>query len=201
MMAVAPALFGVAMPPTVLEQGAVAPALALQMAATAGLLEVQVTAAMGVAVPAGVYDALVMFTVAPVAVVPMAMKLTLALAPVVSDVCEPGSTASETRGSEEPEPVAVTVMVAVAVTTLLSGLEAIAVRTAVPALFPVTNPPQPVAGVAQLDPPAVMLATDLLLEAHVTVLELVRFCVPGVEAVDEKAPIAMSWLDCPCRTD
>ena len=86
-----------------------------------------------------------------------------------------------------------------AVTTLLSGLEAIAVRTAVPGPFAVTNPPQFVVGVAQLAPPAVTLATDLLLEAQVTVLEFVRFCVPGVEAVDEKVPIAISWLDCPCK--
>jgi len=150
--------------------------------------------------PGTVYGVAVRFTVAPVDVVPMAMKLTLAFEPVVSDVCETGTTASETRGSDEPEPLAVTLMVAVAVTTLLSGLDAIAVSTAVPAPIALRYPPQFVAGVAQLAPPDVTVATELLLEAHVTVLEFVRFCVPGVGAVDEKVPIAISWLNCPCKT-
>jgi hypothetical protein len=37
-----------------------------------------------------------------------------------------------------------------------------------------------------------MEATDVLLEAQTT--GFVRFCVPGVEEVGEKVPIAISWL-------
>ena len=89
-------------------------------------------------------------------------------------VCVLGTMFSETNGSLVLAE-AVTVKVAVAVTTPPPGLLATAVITAVPWLTAVTMPPL-----------AVMLATDGLLEAQVT--ELVRFCVvPSL-----KVPVAVN---------
>ena len=49
----------------------------------------------------------------------------------------------------------------------------------------------------QFVPPFVTVAMELLLEAQVTALEDVRFCVPEVWAVAEKVPMAISWLNWP----
>jgi hypothetical protein len=156
------------------------------MLATAGLLELQVAAGIVTAgdVPGMVYGRF-MFTVAPDEVVPIAMKLTLALVPVVSEVCEAGRIARETRGSAfDP----VTVKVAVWVTTLPSGFFAWAVITVVPWPTAVARPPPA--------PPVwlLMVATEVLLEAHVSVPLFVRSRVPGVEEVGEKVPMAINWL-------
>jgi hypothetical protein len=75
--------------------------------------------------------------------------------------------ASETKGSDELEEE-VTVTVAVAVTRLPSVFAPMAVMAAVPWLTAVRSPPL-----------AVMVATDALLEAQVTVF--VRFRVVGLE--------------------
>jgi hypothetical protein len=176
-IAVAPAVNGVATPFDVLVHGAAEPVV--HTVATNGLLEVQVAGAMAVADPAGVYDWFVRLTVAPDEVVPMAMKLTLAFLPVASEVCAAGKTASETIGS--PEPDAETVTAAVAVTRLPSVLVPMAVTAAAPAPTAVTNPPA-----------EVMVAIELLLDAHVT--DLVMFRVKGAVVY---VPIAISWLCCP----
>jgi hypothetical protein len=76
------------------------------------------------------------------------------------------------NGSDVPP---VTVKVAVPVTTVLSGLVAMAVMVVVPWLTPVASPP------------TLIVATCALLELQVT--EPVRFSV----APEEVVPIAMNW--------
>jgi len=79
---------------------------------------------------------LVRFTVVPEDVVPMAMKL--AVWPAAVSVCEPGTMASETRGSIEE--VMFTVSIAVPVTTVPSGFVATAVIAVVPLVTDVATP-------------------------------------------------------------
>jgi hypothetical protein len=112
---------------------AVATPVVDMMEATEATLDLHVAAAI-VAVPI-VADWLVRFTVAPVDVVPMAISPEVC--PATVSVCEAGTMASETSGSAGTP---VTVRLAVAVTTELSGFVQIAVTGVVPWPTAVASP-------------------------------------------------------------
>ena len=161
-MAVVPAPLGVATP------------VAEMLDTTAELLDVHTAAGIVTAgdVPGMTYGRF-MFTVAPDAVVPMAMKLTLAPTPVVRDVCVDGIKTSETIGSGVTEMA--TVNAALAATIVPSGglppmpgFGTTTVMAATP-LATAENCP----GV----PEGVGLATARLLLLHTTPVALVRFTV------------------------
>ena len=146
--------------PTAVATAALAPATILAEGSTAGLLEVQVTAE----------DRLLC---RPVPLAPMATRLTVGLGCPSSGIvidCEPGKIdRDETVEVAGP----LTVKVAAAVTTLLSGLpEAMAVMAVVPGVNPVTITGVPVTApcvVVQGPGGAHTVATAGLLEYQVTV--------------------------------
>lgn len=126
-----------------------------------------------------VTGALVRFTVVPVDVVPMTMRL--AVSRVVVSVCEEGTIASEVSGSPDDEPEMVTVTVAIAVTTVPSGLEAVAVMAVVPVDFAVTTPVA--ASIEATEGTLDSHAAALIVEPLTVADWLVRFTVVLLEVV------------------
>jgi hypothetical protein len=159
---------------------AVAIPVAESIVPTEGILELHVAAL--IVDPLMVADWFVKFTVLPDPVVPIAMYWALCLAEVA--VCVFGTMVSETSGSADPE--IATLNAAVPVTTVPSGLEAMAVIAVAPLVRAVATPVL-----------ALMEATDGTLEVQVAALIVdplsiadwfVRFTV----APEAATPIAMN---------